>query len=56
MVIGVGVGYRFVDTPIRAIVSVLKPAIVMTVVMLAIAILFAYGVHQMVTGLSFRRP
>lgn len=52
VVIGVGVGCRFVGTPIRAIVSVLKAAILMTIGMLAIAILFAYGVH-LATGLSF---
>ena len=51
VVIGVGVGYRFVGTRMSTILSVLKSAILMTVVMLAIAMLFAYGVH-LVTGLS----
>lgn len=52
VVIGVGVGCRFLGTRVRDIVSVLKAAILMTMGMLAIAILFAYGVH-LATGLSF---
>ncbi len=51
VVIGVGVGCRFVGTRMTMILSVLKAAILMTVGMLAIAMLFAYGVH-LVTGLS----
>lgn len=52
VVIGVGVGCRFMNTPLSKILFVFKIALAMTLCMLTLAILFAYGLHVL-TGLSF---
>jgi uncharacterized protein len=52
VVMGVGIGCRFQGTPLREILSVLKAAVAMTLGMVAIAILSAYGVY-LATDLSF---
>ena len=52
VVIGVGVGCRFLGRSLRQIAGVLWTAVGITIVMLAVAILFAAGLH-LLTGLPF---
>lgn len=52
VVIGVGVGCRFLGTSPRQIARVLRAAVAMTLIMLALAIALAAGLH-LLTGLPF---
>lgn len=52
VVIGVGVGCRFLGSSLREIAAVLRTAAVMAVLMLVVAMLFAAGLH-LVSGLPF---
>lgn len=52
IVMGIGAGCRFLNTRIRDVLPIFKAASIMTVCMLAFAVLFAYSGH-LLTGLPF---